>query len=367
MSVKFLDLAATHREIEDRLHAAFKGVLDRSSFVLGEEVSKFESEFASYCGVSSCVAVGNGCDALEIALQAMGVGPGDEVIVPGTTFAATWFSVSRIGARPVPVDVRADTANLDSEKIEEAITSRTRAIIPVHLYGHPADMDEIAIIAKKHGLYILEDAAQAHGARYHGRRTGALGDAAAFSFYPGKNLGALGDSGAILTNDPEIALRARRLRNYGSDEKYVHREVGGNSRMDEMQAAFLRVKLEVLDEWNARRKSVAQQYMVGLSAARPSIVIPVELEGCEHSWHLFVIQIPERARIQAELKTRGIDTLIHYPIPTHRQQAYLALASAQLPITDTLADAVLSLPMGPHLSVRDVDEVCSVLISIIRD
>jgi dTDP-3-amino-3,4,6-trideoxy-alpha-D-glucose transaminase len=366
MAVKFLDLSVPHAEIQSELGDAFRRVVARSWFVLGAEVEGFEDEFARYCGARYCVAVGNGCDALEIALQALDLGPGDEVIVPGTTFAATWFAVSRIGALPIPVEISADTVTLDPDLIEAAITPRTRAIIPVHLYGHPAEMDRVRAIAMRHGLRVIEDAAQAHGARYRGCRTGSLGDVAAFSFYPGKNLGALGDAGAVVTSDATLADRLRQLRNYGSREKYVHREVGRNSRLDELQAAFLRVKLPYLDRWNAARRAVATRYRAQLSKLDATMTLPIQRPACEHSWHLFVIHVAERDLVQARLNERGIETLIHYPIPTHKQPAYAAMNnSCRLPISERLAATALSLPIGSHLAESDVDEVCEALHSVL--
>jgi dTDP-4-amino-4,6-dideoxygalactose transaminase len=362
MAVSFLNLSLPHGEIREELEDAFHRVVARSSFILGAEVEAFEHEFAQYCGARYCIAVGNGCDALEIALEALAIGPGDEVIVPGTTFAATWFAVSRVGATPVPVEVLPDTITLDPDLIEAAITPRTSAIVPVHLYGHPAEMDQIRTIAKRYGLLVVEDAAQAHGAVYRGRRTGSLGDAGIFSFYPSKNLGALGDGGAIVTSDVALAERAQQLRNYGSVEKYTYREVGRNSRLDELQAAFLRVKLQHLDRWNAARRIVATRYCANLTHIGATLTLPVQHAACEHCWHLFVVRIAERDGVQGYLSERGIQTLIHYPIPTHKQRAYAAtMESCHLPISELLAATVLSLPMGPHMSDDDVDEVCEAL------
>lgn len=367
MPVKFLDLSIPHGEIAMELTEAFHRVVARSSFVLGPEVDAFEDEFARYCGASHCVTVGNGCDALELVLRALEIGSGDEVIVPGTTFSASWFSVSKVGAVPIPVEISADTVTLDPDLIEPAITESTRAIMPVHLYGHPAEMDRIRRIAKKHGLYVIEDAAQAHGATYRGKKTGSLGDAAAFSFYPGKNLGALGDGGAVVTNDSALAARVRRLRNYGSDTKYIHREVAGNSRLDELQAAFLRVKLRHLDRWNATRRELAARYSTRLSHFAAQIQLPVQRADCEHSWHLYVVQVSERARVQACLQRLGIDTLVHYPIPNHKQEAYAMMSDrCILPITERLAEEVLSLPMGPHLAEAAIDEVCDALMAALQ-
>jgi len=362
MAVKFLDLTVPHAEVEAELTAAFHRVVARSSYVLGPEVEAFEQEFARYCGALHCVGVGNGCDALELALRALGIGPGDEVIVPATTFTASWFAVSRVGATPVPVEVTPDTYTLDPALIEAAITARTRAIMPVHLYGHPAESNRIRTIANEHGLVIVEDAAQAHGARDGERRAGSLGNAAAFSFYPGKNLGALGDAGAVVTNDDELAARLRRLRNYGSDVKYVHRDVAGNSRLDELQAAFLRVKLPHLDRWNAARRRLAARYAENLSGLGARLTLPIQRPGTEHAWHLYVVQVSDREHVQSHLRALGVDTLVHYPIAVHRQEAYSAThGSRRLPVAERLADTVLSLPMGPHLSESDVDEVCDAL------
>jgi len=367
MSVKFLDIAAMHNELRKELDAAYERVLSSSRFVLGDEVETFENEFASYCGAKFCVSLGNGCDALEIALRTFGIGKGDEVIVPASTFAATWFAVSRVGAVPVPVEVSARSFTLDPALVEQAITNRARAIIPVHLYGQPAEMDPLMKIAERHGLKVLEDAAQAHGAEYHGNRTGSLGDAAAFSFYPGKNLGALGDAGAIVTNDEGLAAHARSLRNYGSRTKYAHSEIAGNSRLDEMQAAFLRAKLGYLDRWNAARRHAAARYSANLLGASPLLAIPEVLNGSIHVWHLYVIRVSQRNTIQERLRTRGIETLIHYPIPNHKQEAYKPLYStATFPLSEDIAETVLSLPMGPHLTAHDVDEVSAALLEAVR-
>jgi dTDP-4-amino-4,6-dideoxygalactose transaminase len=356
--IEFLDVAATHREIRAELDAAAARVLDGGHFILGEEVERFEQEFAAHCTASHAVGVANGLDALSLALRALGIGPGDEVLVPSNTFIATWLAVSLVGAVPVPVEPREDTFNLDPARIEDAITRRTRAIIPVHLYGQPVEIDEIAVVAAHHGLRIIEDAAQAHGARYRGRRIGAHADIATWSFYPGKNLGALGDAGAVTTDDRALAERIRLLRNYGSREKYVHETAGVNSRLDTLQAAFLRVKLRRLDEWNSRRAAVASHYAKRLAGS--PIVLPVVPPHIEPSWHLYVIRCTQRDSLRAHLAADGIGTLIHYPVPPHAQSAYASLGYSpeDFPVAQRMASEVVSLPIGPHLSLPQVDAVC---------
>jgi dTDP-4-amino-4,6-dideoxygalactose transaminase len=348
MKVPFLDLAGMHREIREPLEEAFRRVLDSGWFIMGSELEAFESEFAQYCGVKHCIGVGNGLDALHLLLRAYGIGPGDEVLVPSNTFIATWLAVSQSGARPVPVEPRIDTYNIDPEQLSAEITPRTRAIMPVHLYGQPADMDAINAIAKRHGLIVIEDAAQAQGARYKGRRVGGLGHAAATSFYPGKNLGALGDGGAVLTNDDAIAEKVRVLRNYGSRVKYHHDEAGYNTRLDEMQAAFLRVKLPLLDDWNSRRADVARRYAVGLDGV--DIGLPVVPDWAQPVWHLYVVRSKRRDELRACLEQSGISTMIHYPVAPHRQRCYAEFSDQQLPVAEQLAAEVLSLPMSPYLS-----------------
>ena len=355
--IPFLDLKAPHVELRAEIEVAIARVLDSGWYILGPEVEAFEAEFAGYCEAAHCVGVANGLDALHLALRAMGVGPGDEVIVPSNTYIATWLAVSQCGAVPVPVEPDEATHNIDPALIEAAITPRTKVILPVHLYGQPADMDPILAIARKHGLGVLEDGAQAHGARYKGRRIGGHGDAVAWSFYPGKNLGALGDGGAVTTNDPELAERLRVLRNYGSRVKYVNDVQGYNSRLDPLQAAVLRVKLSHLDAWNARRQGVAGEYLEGLRDS--GIVLPRVPEWAESVWHLFVVRHPQRDALQTRLSEAGVGSLIHYPIPPHRQQAYAALdmAGGAFPLANQLAEGVLSLPMGPQLSTSDVARV----------
>lgn len=356
MKVPFLDLRAPYEELRTDLDAAVQRVLSSGWYLLGPELEAFEAEFAAYCGNTHCVAVGSGCDALELSLRAMGVGPGDEVIVPSHTFVASWVAVSRTGARPVPVEPD-EHSTLDPARIEEAVTPRTKVIMPVHLYGHPADLGAIEEIAARHGLRVLEDAAQAHGAREHGRRVGS-GSTAAFSFYPGKNLGALGDGGAVVTGDAELAARVRLLRNVGSREKYRHEVVAANSRLDELQAAALRVKLARLDEWNDRRRAVAARYLDELKGVG-DLVLPAPAPWAEPVWHLFVVRTARRQELQERLAAAGIGTLVHYPIAVHLSPAYAGegYAPGSLPLAERLADEVLSLPMGPHLDAHAVDAV----------
>lgn len=352
-SVRFLDLGATYRELKTEIDAAVARVLDSGWYLLGAELEAFETDYAAYTGARHCIGVGNGLDALHLSLRAMGIGPGDEVLVPSNTYIATWLAVSQCGATPVPVEPDERTYNMDPQRIEAAITARTRAILPVHLYGQPADMAPILACAEKHGLKVLADGAQAHGARYRGAAIGALGDATAWSFYPGKNLGAYGDAGAVTTDDPAIAERIRVLRNYGSRVKYVNEVQGYNSRLDEMQAAILRVKLRYMDTWNARRAGVAAAYEAGLSEY--ALILPVVPPEMTPAWHLYVVRHPQRDALQSELQAHGIQTLIHYPIPPHRQQAYssLGIRREELPIANRIADEVLSLPIGPHLSTEE--------------
>lgn len=319
---------------------------------MGPELEAFETEFSEYSDVKHCIGVGNGLDALHLLLRAYDIGPGDEVIVPSNTFIATWLAVSQCGAIPVPVEPDISTYNIDPELISSAITSRTRAIIPVHLYGQPADMDPINEIAARHGLVVIEDAAQAQGACYKGRRVGSLGHAAGTSFYPGKNLGALGDGGAVLTNDDAIADKVRQLRNYGSKVKYIHDHAGYNSRLDEMQAAFLRVKLAVLDEWNAKRREVAKRYSKSLEYH--NVILPHVPEYAEPVWHLYVIRSKKRDALKIHMERHGISTVIHYPIPPHRQKCYRGFSHQSFPIAERLAGEVLSLPMSPSVTSDEV-------------
>lgn len=363
--IPFLDLGKTYKELKTELDSAFQRVMNSGWYIQGEELDAFEAEFAEYCSAKFCVGVGNGLDALHLILRAYGIGPGDEVIVPSHTFVATWLAVTHAGAQPVPVEIPDDgTYTISPALIEAAITSRTKAIIPVHLYGRPADMTPITLIGAKHGLKVIEDAAQAHGALYQGRRIGSLGDAAAFSFYPGKNLGALGDGGAITTDDSELATKLRSLRNYGSSTKYVHDMLGFNSRLDSLQAALLRVKLRYLDEWNARRVLVAESYQQLLAGTK--LMLPAVSAGFESVYHLFVVRTPQRDILQTNLKNAGVETLIHYPIPPHKQLAYTPMQSLDLPVAEGLSREILSLPMGPHLSREEVEKVAYQITRIIR-
>ncbi len=360
--IPFLDVKAAYSELQSELDSAYKRVAASGYFVLGAELEAFEEEFARYCGSKFCVGVGNGLEALHLTLRAWEIGPGDEVIVPSNTFIATWLAVTYAGATPVPVEPVASTFNLDPDRIEAAVTPRTKAIVAVHLYGQPADMDPICEVARRHGLKILEDAAQAHGAKYKGRRTGALGDAAGFSFYPGKNLGALGDAGSVTTSDAELARRLRLLRNYGSARKYVHEMAGFNSRLDEMQAALLRVKLKCLDDWNDRRRRVADWYFEHLPKVFPNLALPFVPAWAEPCWHLYAVRARDRDSLQDSLTARGIGTLIHYPAPPHLQDAYrnLGHSAGSFPLAETIAREILSLPMGPHL---DCNALAAILLA----
>ena len=347
MKVPFLDLRAAYLELKPEIDKAVSRVLNSGQYIAGEEVEAFECEWADYCEARYAVGVGNGLDALYLALLAMGIGLGDEVIVPSNTYIATWLAVSRCGATPVPVEPVDTTYNIDPERIEAAITPRTKAILPVHLYGQPADLDPILSIAQEYGLRVLEDAAQAHGARYKGKRLGAHADVVAWSFYPGKNLGAFGDGGAVTTNNSEIADRIRVLRNYGSREKYANEVQGYNSRLDPIQAASLRVKLKYLDTWNVRRIKSANDYFTGLSNS--DLILPHVSKWADPVWHVYVIRTQQRDKLQQHLQEHGVCTMIHYPIPPHLQLAYVELEyhKGDFPLAECLAAGVLSLPMGP--------------------
>ncbi len=364
LSVPFLNMKEPYLELREELDAAYWRVMESGWYILGEEVEAFEQEFAAYTGVKHCVGVGNGLEALHLILRAAGIGEGDEVIVPANTYIATWLAVSYAGAMPVPVEPVERTYNIDPERIEAAVTPQTKAIMAVHLYGQPADMDVINDIAARHGLQVFADAAQAHGARYKGRRVGSLCSATGWSFYPGKNLGAFGDAGAVTTHDDQLAERLRILRNYGSQTKYYNEVKGFNSRLDPLQAAFLRVKLPYLDAWNARRAQIARLYLEALSA-HSSLILPVVPDWTEPAWHLFVIRHPRRDQLQQYLKEQGIGTLVHYPVPPHLQDAYreLSMPLDTFPISEAIHREVLSLPIGPHLSndekTKVIDSICS--------
>lgn len=363
MNVSFLDLHAAYQELKTEIDEAIARVTDSGWYIGGPEVEEFENDYAHYCEARHAIGVANGLDALHLALLAMDVGPGDEVIAPSNTYIATWLAVSQCGATPVPVEPVESTYNLDPALIEAAITPRTKVILPVHLYGQAADLDPVLALAKKHGLRVLEDGAQAHGARYKGRRLGSHGDAVAWSFYPGKNLGALGDGGAVTTNDPQLADRIRVLRNYGSRVKYVNDVKGFNSRLDPIQAAILRVKLRYLDEWNTRRKSIAAQYLQEL--AETNLILPQVPAWADPVWHLFVIRHSQRDSLSERLVNAGIGTLIHYPIPPHKQEAYAdaGFQDGDFPLAERIAKEVLSLPIGPQLLEK---QACQVIEAVYR-
>jgi len=351
VKVPFLDFVGPYEELKNELDEAYTRFMRSAWYILGKECEAFEQEYAAYCGSNFCVGVGNGLEALHLVLRAYGIGRGDEVIVPSNTYIATWLAVSYADAIPIPVEPDSQTYNLDPGGIEAAITPRTKAILPVHLYGQPADMDPIMEFARARGLKVIEDNAQAQGARYKGRRTGSLGHAAGHSFYPGKNLGAFGDGGAVTTDDPTLADRVRTLRNYGSKKKYYNEVKGYNSRLDELQAALLRVKLKRLDEWNARRSAIAKRYLAELQGTE-SLILPFVPAWADPVWHLFVVRHTERDDFQRRLTEAGIGTLIHYPVPPHSSGAYADMGWQRnsFPLAEQIADSVLSLPIGPHLT-----------------
>jgi dTDP-4-amino-4,6-dideoxygalactose transaminase len=361
MNIPFLDLGAAYRELKPQIDSAVARVLESGWYILGPEVEAFEADWAVYCEARHAVGLANGLDALILALRALGVGPGDEVIVPSNTYIATWLAASAVGATPVPVEPDPLTHNIDPALIEAAITPRTKVLLPVHLYGQPADLDPILALARQHGLKVVEDAAQAHGARYKGKRIGAHGDVVCWSFYPGKNLGALGDGGAITTDDGELADRIAMLRNYGSRQKYMNEVPGVNSRLDPIQAAVLRAKLPYLDEWTDRRCAIAATYTAQLGDC--ALVLPSVPEWAEPVWHLYVVRTKQRAALQDRLAEDGIGTLIHYPVPPHMQNAYadMGFAPDDFPLARQLAQEVLSLPMGPQLSSADNQKVIAAL------
>ena len=362
MHVPFLDLNAVYDELKPEMDAAYQRVMETSWFIMGKELDSFEHEFAAYCGVKHCIGVGNGLDALHLILKAYEIGAGDEVIVPANTFIATWLAVSYTGAVPVPVEPDIKTYNIDPRKIEKAITPKTRAIMPVHLYGQPADMDPILEVAKKHHLIVIEDAAQAHGARYKHLTCGNLAEVAGFSFYPGKNLGALGDAGAIVSSDDALVQKIQSLRNYGSSKKYHHDAIGYNSRLDELQAAFLRAKMSTLDEWNERRKKIAAYYLENLTGIS-GLTLPFVPDWAEPVWHIFAVRTKQRNELQQFLKEQGVDTIIHYPIPPHLSEAYADLGyhKGSFPISEEIALTELSLPMGPHLTMDQAEYVVQMI------
>jgi dTDP-3-amino-3,4,6-trideoxy-alpha-D-glucose transaminase len=357
LRVPFLDLQKFHAELRPELDEAALRVLHSDRVLMGPELELFEESWAAAVGARFAVGVGSGLDALSLGLRALGIGEGDEVLVPSHTFVATWLAVLHVGAVPVPVDVRSAAGEWDAGALDAAVTPRTRAVVPVHLYGHPVDLDAVLEVAGRHGLAVLDDAAQAHGARIGDRPVGGLTHATAWSFYPGKNLGAFGDGGAVTTSDPETARRLRSLRNYGSEVKYRHDEVGWNSRLDELQAALLVVKLHHLAEHNARRDAAARRYDAGLAGL--DLALPERTPGTSPVWHLYVVRSPDRDRLREHLAAWGVETLVHYPIPPHRQPAFAGtdLADRHLPMADRLAGEVLSLPMGPMLRPGHQDAV----------
>jgi dTDP-4-amino-4,6-dideoxygalactose transaminase len=353
----FLQLARTDPELRAELADAARRVVDSGWFVLGPEVEAFEAEFADYVGAKHCVGVGNGLDALTLVLRAWGVGPADEVIVPSFGYIATWLAVSAVGAGLQPVEPDPGTFNMAGDVVADALGERTAAVVPVHLYGQPADVGPILDRAHRHGIRVLEDAAQAHGARWRGRRVGAIGDATAWSFYPTKNLGALGDAGAVTTDDDDTADAVRVLRNYGTRHSYLSEMRGVNSRLDEMQAALLRVKLRRLDRDNDRRRVIAARYTEGL--ADTDLVLPAVADGVEPVWHLYVVRHPARDRLRDALAATGVGTLVHYPVSAHLQPAYAdaGWAAGSFPVAERLHDEVLSLPLAPYLTDAEVESV----------
>lgn len=364
MNVPFLDLKASYAELRKEIDAAVARAISSGWYIGGPEVAGFEEQFAAFCQAKHCVGVGNGLDALHLTLRALDVGPGDEVILASNGYIATVLAVSMVGATPVMVEPDPATHNLDASRVEEAITARTKAILPTHLYGQPVDLDPLLDICSRRGLWLIEDAAQAHGARYKGRRLGAHGHAVCWSFYPSKNLGALGDAGAVTTDDPLLAARVRTLGNYGSHIRYVNDEKGVNSRLDPVQASVLAVKLRHLDEWNERRARIAARYIAALEGS--AVKAPCVPSSVDPAWHLFVVTAADRNGLQQHLSDAGIQTLIHYPIPPHRQKAYadLGLPAGSLPIAEQLADRVLSLPIGPQMSDEQVEIVAGRLAAL---
>lgn len=364
--IPFYNLKDVNLKHEQEFQEALKRVLESGWFIMGPELEQFEREFAAYCGTSECIGVGNGLEAIRLLLQAYGIGEGDEVIVPSNTYIATWLAVSQVGAEIVPVEPDESTLNIDPNRIEAAVTPRTKAIIPVHLYGQIADIDPIMDIAARHGLKVIEDSAQAHGAVYKGKRAGSLGHASAFSFYPGKNLGALGDGGAITTDDPDVASKVKILRNYGSEKKYHNLVKGGNSRLDELQAAFLRVKLAHLDEENRKRRLAANLYNHAL-ADIDGLTLPMCEEPLQAVWHVYTVQTSQRDHLAEELRKREIGSLIHYPIPPHLQPAYeeLSFQEGTFPKAERIHREILSLPIDPLITDEQIMHIAAAVKEIL--
>jgi len=364
MKILFLNIGATYTELRKEIDISLQDVLDSGSFILGRHVDLFEKNFARFCGAKYCIGVGNGMDALELILRAYGIGPGDEVIVPANTYVATVLIVNLVGATPIFVEPDPQTFNIDPNRIEKAITKKTKAVIAVHLYGQTADIKKIKSICKKNKIKLIEDAAQAHGALHYKKKAGSMGDSAGFSFYPGKNLGAFADGGAVVTNDSKVAEYVQMARNYGSKIKYFNLVKGFNTRLSEMQAAILDVKLKHLDKWNKRRQKIAEYYLTHLNPDHvDSFILPHVGEANKHVWHLFVIQTKKRDELQAYLLKNGIHTLIHYPVPPYAQKAYAEYnhLSPHFPISNRMSNEVLSLPIGPHLSEKEVEYICKVI------
>lgn len=361
MKIPFVSFEPMHKEIEEEITNKFKEVYKKNWFIQGEEVKRFEEEFAIFCDSKYCIGCGNGLDALYLILRGYDVGKGDEVIVPSNTYIATALAVSYVGATPVFVEPNLETYNINPKLIEKAITNKTKAIMAVHLYGQPADMDGISKIAQRYNLKVIEDSAQAHGSLYKGRKTGNLGDAAAFSFYPGKNLGALGDAGAVVTDDKELADKIRLIGNYGSDRKYNHIYKGTNSRLDELQAGFLRIKLKSLNKWNEERRNIAQKYLDGIYNSK--IIKPVKADYAKHVWHLFVVRTEERDKFEKYLNNNGICTTIHYPTPMHLQEAYndLNIKTGCLPIAEKISHEVISLPMWYGMKEEEINYIIKII------
>ncbi|GKU80699.1 DegT/DnrJ/EryC1/StrS aminotransferase family protein [Niallia sp. NCCP-28] len=359
--IPFLDLKGINQQYSQEINEAIRRVVDSGWYILGNELECFEKEFAQYCGTSHAIGVGNGLDALTLILKAYGIGEKDEVIVPANTYIATILAISANHAIPVLVEPDINSYNIDPQKIEQKITKRTKAIMAVHLYGQSANMDAISSIANKYGLKIIEDSAQAHGALYKGKKTGNLGDAAGFSFYPGKNLGALGDGGAITTNDDIIADKLRAWRNYGSYQKYKNLFKGVNSRLDEIQAAILRVKLKYLDAENEKRRKIAEYYYENICNSKLILPGVENKDRFSHVWHLFVVRVNDREDFQQYLHKNGIQTVIHYPVPPHKQKAYEEWNNKCLNIAEHIHDTVISLPISPNLAYKDVEKVIEVI------
>ena len=364
--IPYVDLKAQYRSIKAEIDEAVLRVLESSQFILGEEVAAFERDFAAYCAASEAVAVNSGTSALHLALLAAGVGPGDEVVTVPFTFVATVSAIGYVNARAVFVDVDPVYYTMDPSRLEAAITPRTKAIMPVHLYGQPADMHPILEIAERHGITVIEDAAQAHGSEYHGRRCGSIGAVAGFSFYPGKNLGAYGEGGAVVSSDPRMLQQMRMLRDWGSSRRYEHALKGFNYRMDGIQGAILRVKMKHIEGWTEARRSRAAVYARHLTGA--PVQVPAERPGCRHVYHVYAVRTRERQRIQAALQAQGIHTGIHYPIPVHLQPAHadLGYTRGDFPVSEQLAEEVLSLPMYPELTDDQVAEVCSAVRGVLQ-